>query len=317
MYARWWQLETWLRSLVYVERSARDGRHWADSLPAVAAQREASDQQHGYMVTPDANARLAYLDVTPLFDDVIADDWDLYADALIDKDVWDGRVQELRRIRHRIGHCRRPHRDDLSRLEQTLRDIDAGAFRVVAAYNRQTAPPPDLEDPIVQAWVRGTHDDARRLLDHASTNYDVRFRLAYSRRPWAQRRAKGDAVSGRSGYLWHARWTMAGGWPVDLRSFWEDTYMSQPSDLLVYLTATDPFSIELSFAAVDDPTEIADAIGRSFDAVLTNPDHGWGDLFASTDRWTRQLRDLDAKVQIATEWAIVDDTTTPITMFGA
>jgi hypothetical protein len=32
------------------------------------------------------------------------------------------------RIRHRIGHVRRPHDDDLNRVEQALRDLEHGAF---------------------------------------------------------------------------------------------------------------------------------------------------------------------------------------------
>jgi hypothetical protein len=32
LYARWWQLETWLRELVYVELRARDGIDWHDQL---------------------------------------------------------------------------------------------------------------------------------------------------------------------------------------------------------------------------------------------------------------------------------------------
>lgn len=323
VYARWWQLETWLRSLVYVERSARDGRAWAESLPSPVAKRAAADQRAAYMATSDATARLAYLDVGPLLDEVIRNDWDLYEGALIEKDVWEGRVLELKRIRNRIGHCRRPHGDDLGRLEQTLRDLEGGTYQAVAAYNRQMAPSRDLDDPVVDAWLRGCHEDARRLLDHADKQYGVRFRLACSRRPWADCLPRNAAVTGTPGYLWHAHWIMAGGRPVDLRSFWNDSYMAQGRDLLVYLTATDPFSIELSFAAVDDPGEIADAIGGAFEAILTNPDYSWTRLttldesMAMRDRWTRHMQDLDPKVQVATEWAIVDDSTTPISIFGA
>jgi hypothetical protein len=51
------------------------------------------------MASLDAQARLAYLDFPPLLKKVIEPDWDLYADALIEKDVWLGRVIELSRIR--------------------------------------------------------------------------------------------------------------------------------------------------------------------------------------------------------------------------
>lgn len=316
VYARWWQLETWLRELVYVERSARHGRSWADDLPPTAAHRESADREHGYMATPDATARLAYLDVGPLFE-LITDDWDLYSSALIDRAVWDGRVRELKRIRNRIGHCRRPHGDDLGRVEQTLRDLEGGTLGAVSSYNRQFHPQPELDDPVVEAWLREDHPDARRLVGHADRNYDVRFWLTYSRRPWSEPRAEGEMISGRPGYLWHAHWVMAGGRPVDLRSLWEDSYMTAPRDLMVFLTATDPFSIQISFAAVDEPSSISDAIGHAFDGVLTNPDHRWGDSLEEIERWTRRMEGLDAKMQISTTWAIVDDSTTPITIFDS
>ena len=93
--------------------------------------------------------------------------------------------------------------------------------------------------------------------------------------------------------------------------------MTAPRDLMVFLTATDPFSIQISFAAVDEPSSISDAIGRAFDGVLTNPDHRWGNLLDETERWTRRMEGLDAKMQISTTWAIVDDSTTPITIFDS
>lgn len=315
LYGRWWQLETWLRELIYVEQSALSGRAWIHSLPSSAAKRERSDAAQGYMATPDAQARLAYLDVSPLFG-LLTDDWDRYADSLIDRPVWEGRVIELRKIRHRIGHCRRPHSDDLTRLEQTLRDLDAGAFRAVSAYNRQQVPSKTRTDPLDEAWSGG-HPDARRLLKHAESNYGVFFSLRYSKRPWAQDLPAAAAISGEAGYLWHARFIVTDGRPVDLRRLWSDDYLDPVREQMVFLTINDPYGLEVSFAAIDDPSTTADAIGRLFDAVLTSPASSRVANQAFTDRWARDHSDLDARVQVQTAWSIVDDTTTPITMFGA
>jgi hypothetical protein len=87
------------------------------------------------------------------------------------------RVVELLKIRHRIGHCRRPHVDDLSRLEQTLRHLDSGAFRALTAFNRQWEPERSLDDPLVKAWVRNEHTAAARLVEHADRQDEVRFNL--------------------------------------------------------------------------------------------------------------------------------------------
>jgi hypothetical protein len=115
LYARWWQLETWLRSLVYVELRAAYGREWAKRLSKLSEKRRLSDEAFRYMATPDAQALLAYTDAADLFE-IIEADWPLFEDALLQQAVWAGRTVELRNIRNRMGHCRRPHADDLSRL---------------------------------------------------------------------------------------------------------------------------------------------------------------------------------------------------------
>jgi hypothetical protein len=314
LYGRWWQLETWLRQLIYMELRARDGMGWAAALPASAEYREAKDRRHTYMATPDAQARLAYLDLSPLLD-LLEEHWPLFADSLIDQAVWSGRTIELRNIRNRIGHCRRPHPDDLPRLEQTLRDLDAGTFRAVAAFNRQYGPARELADPVVEAWVRDQHTAAARLVGHADRQYEVRFALHFSRRPWADPPAAGSPISGRVGYLWHAMWHVRSGF-VDLRKFWEDSHLTSHRDLIVFVCASGPGSVEVSFAAVDDPQAVADAIGNCFDALLhslrrgTIPDRIW-------ETWEERYADLDPRVQVNSPWPIIDDSTVPVSMFGA
>lgn len=313
LYGRWWQLETWLRDLVYLELKARWGRKWLGKLPSHAEKRVDKDRHHAYMATPDAHDRLAYLDVAPLFR-IIEQHWDIFEYAMIDREVWLGRVPERLKIRHQIGHCRRPHPDDLSRLEQTLRDLDRAAFHAVAAFNRQFSPQSDLADPVVESWVRGDHEDARRLITHSEDQYDVRIDVRYSCRPWG--RAHGDsAISGREGYIWHVSWYLGRG-SLDLRGFWNDSRLDNYRELIIFACSNDPLSVEVSFAAVDDPAVIADAIGGIFEALLYHQNRHlvtWPDDW---DIWRLQNRDLDFRLQIGTAWAIRDDTT-PTTMFGA
>jgi hypothetical protein len=314
LYARWWQLETWLRSLVYVELRARDGASWAAALPSDAEKRETRDRAQGYMASADAQSRLAYLDVAPLFD-VLRSNWSLFEDALLDQKVWEGRVVELSKIRNRIGHCRRPHKDDLSRLEQTLRDIDAGAFRAAVAFNNQSTPPKDLRDPVVSGWIAGGHADAQRLIGHADRQYDVAFALRSSRRRWASRRAKGSPVSGEVGYLWHAHWIIRSGY-MNIREFWKASYLDDHRDKIVFVCANDPFSIDVSFSAMDDPSSIADAIGNCFDAVLVARSR-WQPPERYLHRWSDYNSDIDPRVQVSTTWSIVDDPSVQVTIFGA
>jgi hypothetical protein len=229
--------------------------------------------------------------------------------------VWLGRTIELRSIRNRIGHCRRPHSDDLARLEQTLRDLDSGAFRAVAAFNRQYEPVENLDDPIVEAWIRNQHAAAKRLVGHAEQQYQVWFALRFSRRPWAEPLTTTSQVTGKIGYLWHATWFVRSGF-VDLRKFWEDRYLKRHRDLIVFVCASGPNSIEVSFSAVDNPELVADAIGSCFDSLLyyqnrgTTPEGLW-------ETWAKQYSDLDPRVQVDSVWPIVDDSTVPVSMFDA
>jgi hypothetical protein len=203
LYARWWQLETWLRSLAYVELRAESGERWTDRLDVGALQRQSRDQARAYMASPDWKDPLAYLDASKLFD-LLDRNWSLFEPSLISRGSWQGRRDELLAIRHRIGHLRRPHRDDLMRLEQTLRDLEHGAVRTLRAYNRRYDPyPQQASDPVVTGWVAGQHPVAQRLLEHAERQYGTSLRLTYSVRRWATEFADGP-VSGSRGVLWHA-----------------------------------------------------------------------------------------------------------------
>src|SRR4051812_5373992 len=75
-YARWWQLETWLRQLVYLEFRAKWGISWKDHLVPVKfvtprhtpESRAESDTAHNaYMASPDATAVISYVEVGVLF----------------------------------------------------------------------------------------------------------------------------------------------------------------------------------------------------------------------------------------------------------
>lgn len=319
IHARWWQLETWLRSLVYVELRSRYGADWVHQLSPRAAKIQDKDaSSHRYMSTPDATDHLAYLDVGELFP-IITEHWDLFEPSLLDETVWSGRVDELNKIRRRIAHCRRPHADDLNRLEQTLRDIDNGAYRAMAAYNRRRVPSAELEDPLVRQWIRG-EAEGFDIVDHARQQYDTSFVLQWSRRPWAGAVAENTPISGTPGYLWHACWYGAS--IRDLGGWWRDGYLDIDHwrDLIVYVCA-DRFAIQVSFAACDDPIAIADGIGHCFQPVLQLQARGassdqarWD---AETAEWNARSLDLDPRVQVNSGWNILDDSTFPVTVFGA
>jgi hypothetical protein len=311
LYARWWQIETWIRELIYVELRALRGKDW-DSIVQDARKRLQRDAAFTHMSGPDNDNPLAYLDYSQLLT-IIAEHWDVLGYALLDRESWDGRQHELKQIRHRIGHLRRPHEDDLNRLEQTLRDLERGAFIALASYNDRWQPNSERhKDPVTQGWVLGRHADAQRLLVHADRQYETRLTVHRSRRPWAQ---TPDDLSSAPGVLWHADFYMRGR-TVDVGRLWRDVALARVRPLLLHMTAQSPNHVGFTFSGADDAADIADAIGTCFDAVLMSLTYGRIDI-DDYETWQRRARRLDYRVVSGEGWNIVDSSTLPISNFGA
>lgn len=310
LYARWWQLETWLRQLAYVELRARDGREWGQAVLA-AAGRQSQDAQFRHMAGTDAENPLAYLDYSQLID-LIGRNWEQFEPALIRRSSWDARQEELLRIRHRIGHVRRPHEDDLNRVEQTLRDLEQGAFIACASYNQQAAPSAGKhDDAVTTGWIAQRHRVAR-LIDHADNQYDTSVVIRLSRRPWA---ARPDNLAGAPGMLWHASFFMRSR-HVDVSDFWHAGSFAVARPLVLHLVADDPSQISLTFAAAEDDQAVADAIGDALETFLSVSRHGYLEEDEER-RWRRRALSADYRVIHATGWNIVDESTIPISVFGA
>lgn len=306
-YARWWQLETWLRELVYVELRAKYGAQWT-AVTASAAGRQSQDAAYTHMENADSRNPLAYLDYSQLLT-LIEQEWALFDHSLLERRSWDGRQSDLMRIRHRIGHMRVPHRDDLSRLEQTLRDLEQGAFVALFTYNDRFAPKPGT-DPVTDGWLRESHPVARRLLDHADQQYGIRLSLQASRRPWAREQQVADPSPG---ILWHADFLLRSR-TLDASALWRDTALNGIRPIVVHMVAAHPGRVGVTFSAADDGSAVADAIGVAFDAVLTTSRISGGS--EDTEGWGRRARAADFRVINGTGWNIVDSTTLPISIFG-
>jgi hypothetical protein len=305
-YARWWQLETFLREVVYVELRARWGESWTEHLKGTAPKRAAKDAVNAYMASADAGELLAYADVSDLFG-LIEDQWALFENVLLPLERWLGTVHLLRDVRNRNAHCRRPHRDDPARLQQALRDLEAGARRFYSSYLRALSPPGDSSDPVAHAWIGAKHPTASRLLNHAEEQYEVRFQLRYSVRPWASR-PKHDAITGTPGVLWHAEWYTSGR-EVPVVTLWERlSHREEVENRIVHLLH-DGWTIVATFSAVDSPDVIADAIGHIFDDLLTISRPRLNTMErpeAAIDQWKAGAEGLPRRVQVDTALAMLD-----------
>lgn len=311
LYSRWWQLETWLRSLVYLELRSAKGSAWADELPIASADRQQKDEEYRHMRTPDAQDRLAYLDAGPLLQ-LTLDQWSLFRSYLPTQKIWAGRIEELKAIRNRIGHCRRPHGDDLDRLEQMLRDLEGGAFLAASSFNDQSRPNEEWSDVLVRDWVHGEHS-AAHLIEHARKQYDTIFSLRLSCRPWATPFSLNEVQLGcRSGYVWHACWYFRGGKSFNLTKFWRDLEFKK--SLITLVCADSPSSLQVSFSALEDQKQVSDVIGISFNAALMNLGHySFDGDFAE---WVRRYSNVDPRVHAATPWAGIGPEMEGISIFS-
>jgi hypothetical protein len=316
LFARWWQLETWLRELAYVELRARDGKEWTASVEA-ALYRLNQDAEFTHMTSSDGSNPLAYFDYSKLIA-IIGENWDNFGYALLTKASWDGRQDDLMRVRHRIGHMRKPHQDDLGRLEQTLRDLERGAFMAMSSYNDSIPiKKKSFGDAVTKGWIEGEHETARRLVRHAERQYDTSIEVHLTRRRWAEP-LDDSGPSGKPGYLWRVNFVIGGSRRFNVAGFWRDVLQTRVNEYLVHMLVDGPWSIDFTFAAVDDDTAVANSIGSLFDMLLSNS-RRTDDVMGreETKAWTERAAQLDYRLLVSSGWGMVGPDTVPITLFGA
>lgn len=304
-FARWWRLENYLRDLVYTELRAHDGLSYENGLSLQARHRAEQDRVNEYIASADADEALAYLDAGQLLD-LISARWELFEKTLLPRQRWDSRLEELRSLRNRISHCRRPHSTDLPRLDMLLGDLELGAQRFFSSYNDSSCEF-SSKDPFAQAWIAGRHSRAD-LIEHARNKYWTRMHVRLSRRPWASE-CDGGTVSGEPGYLWHVDWAMDSR-RISPRRLWESLDGApKTQEQLVHLLFPNPYRVSATFTSVDDPDLNADAVARVFEAICEE-----GEWFETRDletsmewtQWRAEGCDLPRKVQVESTLAVFD-----------
>jgi hypothetical protein len=304
-FARWWQLETYLRDLLYTELRCHDGVDYAERLDRGARRRAEADRINDYIASADADEVLAYLDAGQILA-LISERWELFEEMLLPQPRWDPKLEELRSLRNRITHCRRPHSGDLPRLELLLSDLELGARRFFSSYNDRSCEIPK-SDPLAKAWIGGHHPKAD-LIEHARDQYWVRMRVRLSRRPWTED-PEGGRVSGEPGFLWHVDW-MLDSRRISPRRLWDSLEGTEETkSQIVHLLFANPYRVSATFASVDDPSATADAVGRLLEAVCEESERYEADSIEEARDWTAwraEGEDLPRKVQVETMLAMFD-----------
>jgi hypothetical protein len=310
---RWWQFENYLRQLLYIELRATRGPGWAAPLRALAQQRMQQAQQTSYMASPDDQLVLAYADVSDLLR-VIERYWRQTSEGIgLPLNVWQGRLYELEQIRHRMAHCRRPHEDDLDRVEQTLRDLEPAANRALRAYTTSWPVNKNMDDPVVKDWCHNRHE-LSRLIEHGAKVKGIDFALHFGRQTWSD--PNPNQVSGTPGFFW----VMNVG--LYQRQIYIDDFVAASAvrasmPYIGHIVQTSPNHLFVTFPAVGPPAGISDAIGRCFEVVFTasRPD----DTRNHSVRHPWRRADLDPRVDAEGLLAVLSGLwpEDPITIFAS
>ena len=207
LYRMVWQLEKWLRAMVYVELRSRDEK-WEDAIkihtrgwPPSSIK---SDKQLHHMATAHQSV-ISYLSLGELWNIIVdANNWILFEPYFPPRDNTEARIKEVMGIRNRIMHFREPNENDVSRMELFLKDFEAGVRLFCQSYK---TPYPNVksieQDPLgkilYENWVRIGYGVELDFLHigwlYAPPPYrmnpKVGATLCLLRRPWADKDDEG------------------------------------------------------------------------------------------------------------------------------
>ncbi len=202
LYARIWQLEKWLREMVYVELKTKKGRNWFNFNKTKKTYE--SDKSLTHIPTSNDNP-LSFTTFTELVK-LIQNNWDLFSVYLPPKHIWEVKLDEIVHIRNRVAHFRSGHTDDIERLLQLLRDIDNGFWKFCTDYNDlQPILPPD-RDAVAKKYADLDPFSFKEVAPNewariGSAPQGLRYIVSiYSlRRRWAEKSA---VIDGTLGYIY-------------------------------------------------------------------------------------------------------------------
>ena len=288
--ARWWQLETYLRTLVYIQLQGLFGPSMGSEFQKEKKRLELANE-HSYMASADDGYLPSQFDVGALLK-LIDKYWDQCQFGIgLPKAVWSGRIDELIPVRHRLAHCRRPHVDDADRIDQLLRDLEPAANRVFRAYTDWSDVDPGLVDPVVDDWVRLQHN-VSHLVEHGRERKGIDFSLRAVELPGAT--CSGLAVTGSPGWFWvmHA-YVREGGLYID--DYLRDTSVQKLMPMVTHIVQPSRSEIAVTIAAVGDPHVTSNLIGGLLEAVFSERE--WGGVGSSVRHPTRRVaQGLDPRV---------------------
>ncbi len=266
-YARLWQLEIWLRRMVYVELRALKGDDWSEEVGRFDKPFEA-DKRLSHMPTPEEDP-LSYAPFSEL-QRIISEKWNLFSPYLPPKNIWQARLEEVSQVRNRVAHFRKGHSDDPQRVLQLLRDIDRGFWIFCTSYNDSQPILPATDDPVTGKFLEFDPFPYREVgmktwarVGHADSSMVYAVTVECLRRPWA---ATAMRVEGVQGYLYDVNVAARNQRTYDYLRFLEGTRGVHRH--LVYL-CLDRFagSVRLTIPAILGAGRVIEIIERVIDVT--------------------------------------------------
>jgi hypothetical protein len=155
-----WQLEAWLRQIVYVELRAADS-NWELRIANLskADRFKERDKSLHHMATPH-QSKLLYLTLNDLWELIRDNDnWELFEHYFPPKDNVIARINEIMAIRNRVAHSREPHTNDIARMELFLHDLEPGLRKFCIRYNAAAdlARRDGVAEKLEEEWQRISH----------------------------------------------------------------------------------------------------------------------------------------------------------------
>ncbi|MFG1954875.1 Swt1 family HEPN domain-containing protein [Micromonospora sp. NPDC048830] len=267
-YARLWQLETWLRQMVYVELRAAFGNSWQQQVAALPGHTLANDLRLTHMPTPEQNP-ISYVTFSVLLK-TVANNWKLFEPYLPPQNLWASKLEEVSQIRNRVAHFRLGHGDDLDRVLRFLRDIDQGFWKFCTSYNREIPVLPPTRDPVVKRFhplnqFPFVEVEKRKWAMSGTVGSGEAFTVAINaiRRPWRTTSASGR-ISGQEGYLYDVNIRGLDRRGFDYRRFLQDTQHLHGDVVHICLESFNT-SIRITIPAVLGARRVSKTIQRLID----------------------------------------------------
>jgi len=153
LYRMLWQLETWFRTMVYVELKATR-TDWEEPIKAKVRDWPpnslASDKTLHHMATSHQEG-ISYLTFGQLWS-IMSDpaQWPLFEPYFPPEKNTAVRMEEVKTIRNRIAHFREPHRNDVKRLGLFMEDMEDGIRKFCLRYMQGKHPQDPADEPIFE-----------------------------------------------------------------------------------------------------------------------------------------------------------------------